>query len=86
MQCPFVYADGRQCDGQVRRVRAYGKHQFGRVERHNIRKFRLWCSHKDDHAGAVSSSFAKERMEFYPDDLQRMGLYDEALSLCENVE
>lgn len=34
-----------------------------------IKQYRLWCSEKDDHAGAVSDFFAKERMEFYPDQL-----------------
>ena len=40
---------------------------------------------KGDHAGAVSSYTGKERMEFYPDELQRLGLYEEALALCDNV-
>jgi hypothetical protein len=32
--------------------RAYGKHHVGMVEEQNIRKIRLWCSAKGDHAGA----------------------------------
>jgi hypothetical protein len=56
------------------------------VEEHNIRKIRLWCSEKDDHAGAVSSFAAKNRMEFYPDQLMDLGLYAEAVAMCENVE
>ena len=66
MRCPFVYADGHQCSGQVRQARAYGKHRFGLVDEQNIRKIRLWCSEKNDHVGAVSGFVAKERMEFYP--------------------
>ncbi len=33
------------------------------------KKYRLWCSEKDNHAGADRSFGAKLRMEFYPDDL-----------------
>ena len=85
MKCPFTYADGRRCTGDVRQVRAYGRQNHGLVEEHNIRKIRLWCSEKDDHAGAVSSSEGKERMEFYPDDLRRLGLYADAISICDNI-
>ena len=86
MKCPFVYANGRHCSGEIWQARAYGKNRYGVVAEHNIRKIRLWCSEKDDHAGVVSSFEGKERMEFYPDDLQRLGLYAEAVSLCQNVE
>ncbi len=68
--CPFVYANGRKCCGVVRQARAYGptrgKHYVNRAD---VRKYRLWCSDKDDHAGAVSDHTSKERMEFYPDEL-----------------
>ena len=84
MKCPFVYANGRCCTGDVRQVRAYGKNRHGWVDEQDIRKFRLWCSEKNDHAGAISDSGAKERMEFYPNELVRLGLYEEALALCEN--
>jgi hypothetical protein len=85
MKCPFIYANGRQCDGTVSHSRAYGKRQqHGVVAEHDIKKIRLWCDQKWDHAGAVSSFEAKDRMEFHPDDLRRQGLYDEALALCEN--
>ncbi len=60
--CPFVYSTGRKCTGTIYRARAYGD---GR----NVRKYRLWCSERDDHAGAVSSFEGKDRMEFYPDQL-----------------
>ncbi len=68
--CPFVYADGHKCSGFVRQARAYGPTR-GRyhVDRAHVRKYRLWCSEKDDHAGAVSSLDAKRRMEFFPDQL-----------------
>ncbi len=68
--CPFVYADGTCCSGTVRQARAYGPTR-GRnyVARSDVRKYRLWCSEKDNHAGAVSSSTTKQRMEFYPDRL-----------------
>jgi hypothetical protein len=85
MKCPFVYASGRHCTGEIYQARAYGKHHYGVVEKHNIRKIRLWCSQKDDHAGAVSSFEGKNRMEFYPDELERLGIYDEAVALCQNV-
>lgn len=85
MQCPFVYADNHQCTGMVRQARAYGKSMNGMVDESNIKKIRLWCSEKDDHAGAVSSFLSKDRMEFYPDELVKRGLYDEAIRLCENV-
>ncbi len=68
--CPFVYANGRPCTGTVKLARAYGptrgRHYVGRGD---VRKYRLWCSEKDDHAGAVNSSAGKDRMEFYPDQL-----------------
>jgi hypothetical protein len=68
--CPFVYANGRCCSGTIRQARAYGPTR-GRhyVDRSDVRKYRLWCSEKWDHAGAVSSWEAKDRMEFYPDRL-----------------
>src|SRR6185312_3115793 len=68
--CPFVYADGRKCTGVIYQARAYGPHDgSGLVSSDRVRKYRLWCSEKDDHAGAVSTFEAKERMEFYPDRL-----------------
>ena len=86
MQCPVVYANGR-CTGQVHQVRAYGKHDtHGVVAENDVRKFRLWCSEKDDHGGAVGGLAAKERMEFYPDELIRRGLYEEAKAACENLK
>jgi hypothetical protein len=86
MDCPFVYANGRRCTGKITRARAYGRHDRGGcVEEHNIRKIRLWCSLKGDHVGAVSSFVGKERMEFYPDELDKLGLYDAAVALCENL-
>lgn len=86
MKCPFVYANGHRCSGSVWQARAYGKSRDGIVREEDIRKVRLWCSEKDDHAGAVSSSVAKERMEFYPDELVKAGIYNGAVALCENVE
>ena len=68
--CPFVYSNGRACCGVVREARAYGPSSGNnRVERSRVRKYRLWCSEKHDHAGAVSGIEAKMRMEFYPDEL-----------------
>jgi hypothetical protein len=72
LPCPFVYADGRKCSGHVYRARAYGpKRGNWIVAREDVRKYRMWCSEKDDHAGAVSSLATKHRMEFYPDQLPR---------------
>jgi hypothetical protein len=68
--CPFTYANGRACCGVVYRARAYGPSRDGHhVARADVRKYRLWCSEKDDHAGAVNSTDGKWRMEFYPDQM-----------------
>jgi hypothetical protein len=68
--CPFVYADGHGCLGVVYRARAYGPTRGGtHPRRKDVRKYRLWCSKCDDHAGAVPSVGAKLRMEFFPDRL-----------------
>lgn len=63
-RCPFVYSNGRRCCGTVYNVRFYGNPKYGSA---GVRKIRMWCSDKDDHAGTVSSWVSKERMEFYPD-------------------
>ncbi len=63
--CPFVYANGDRCPGEIHRIRAYG----GRGRPRDVRKYRIWCSLKGDHAGVLSSFEAKQRMEFYPDEL-----------------
>jgi len=63
--CPFVYANGKRCPGEIHRIRAYG----GRGRPEMVRKYRIWCSLKGDHAGVLSSFEAKQRMEFYPDEL-----------------
>jgi len=68
LPCPFVYASGRKCPGHVNRVRAYGPID-GEGGLRVVKKYGLWCSEKDDHAGVVSGWVAKERMEFYPDNL-----------------
>lgn len=65
-QCPFVYANGHRCEGHVTNVRFYGNLKYGYP---GVRKVRLWCSDKGDHAGAVSGWASKERMEFYPDKI-----------------
>jgi hypothetical protein len=68
--CPFVYANGRCCSGTIYQARAYGPtHGKHYVDRTEVRKYRLWCSEKGDHAGAISDSVSKYRMEFYPDQL-----------------
>jgi hypothetical protein len=68
--CPFVYAAGRRCSGKIYRASAYGPARGGHyVDRAEVRKYQLWCSDKDDHAGITSDSALKERMEFYPADL-----------------
>ncbi len=64
--CPFVYASGKPCAGSVCRAQGYGR---VRGDHYVIRKYRLWCSEKDDHAGAVRTFEGKQRMEFYPDEL-----------------
>ena len=69
--CPFVYANGKRCTGHVRRAKAFGPvRKFGgRLPRAYVRKYRLWCTEKDDHCGILATFEGKERMEFYPDDL-----------------
>lgn len=63
IQCPFAYKTGRQCTGHIYRARAYGP------PGKSVVKYRLWCDEKNDHAGTVSSLVAKDRMEFYPDQI-----------------
>jgi hypothetical protein len=68
--CPFIYAKGRQCCGVIYRAVGYGPRRNGDfVFREDVRKYRLWCSEKDDHAGSVPTFEGKMRMEFYPDEL-----------------
>ena len=75
-QCPFTYANGKRCDGIIQQARAYGQVQpDGFTAREDVYKYRLWCSKRWDHAGAVSSWISKERMEFYPNKLP-LGLED----------
>jgi len=64
--CPFIYVSGRKCRGHITGYRLYGGDTLA-----DAKKVRLWCSEKYDHAGAVSSFEAKERMEFYPDKLPK---------------
>ena len=68
--CPFTYASGRRCCGVIYRAVGYGPRR-GRAYalREDVRKYRLWCSEKGDHAGAVPTPWGKERMEFYRDQL-----------------
>ena len=83
--CPFVYANGLCCAGRIYRAHAYGRHHYGTVQESDIKKLRLWCTDKDDHAGAISSNVSKARMEFYPDELAA-DIYEAALALCDSVE
>jgi hypothetical protein len=86
MKCPYTYADGHKCSGEIWQARAYGRNHSGIVKQSDVKKIRLRCSEKDDHTGAVSSFVTKDRMEFYPDELQKLGLLEEAIALCDNVE
>lgn len=68
--CPFVYANGRACAGHVISARAYGpRARNGWLYPEKVRKYRLICSEKNDHAGILHTHAAKLRMEFYPDEL-----------------
>ncbi len=68
--CPFTYAKGHRCPGIIYRAVGYGpKRGRNFAAREDVRKYRLWCSEKDDHAGAVPTISGKLRMEFYPDQL-----------------
>jgi ureidoglycolate lyase len=67
--CPFVYANGKRCPGEIHRIKAYGVRWRGRGRQPEVRKYRIWCTLKGDHAGVLSSREGKQRMEFYPDEL-----------------
>jgi ureidoglycolate lyase len=67
--CPFVYANGKRCPGGIHRIKAYGVRWRGRGNQPEVRKYRVWCTEKGDHAGVLSSYEGKRRMEFYPDEL-----------------
>lgn len=83
MNCPFVYANGQRCVGEITRARAYGRYgRWDGVERQDIRKIRLFCSVKGNHLGSQVPSYGKQRMEFYPDELEKLGLYAAAVALC----
>jgi len=71
LPCPFVYANGKRCKGHVRRVRAYGRAgRNGLIRPEKVRKYRFWCTEKDDHAGMPGGGYeGKIRMEFYPDQV-----------------
>lgn len=71
IRCPFVYSTGNRCTGIIRQARAYGPTRGSHyVSREDVRKYRFWCSDKNDHAGSVPSADAKLRMEFYPSELE----------------
>jgi hypothetical protein len=60
IQCPFHYANGKQCEGHVYRMKLYGGGwRDGPAFAHSIR---FWCDKGGDHR-------AKHRMEFYPNTL-----------------
>jgi len=74
--CPFVYANGRRCPGQIVRVEAYKadlawslqsdgtwSFQWDRPRSH----FHLFCSEKGNHAGTIRGD--DSRMKFYLDRL-----------------
>lgn len=67
LRCPFVYANGRRCEGHVYQARAYGPQRDGHLI--EVRKVRFWCSEKGDHVGTARGFWGKERMEFYPDQI-----------------
>jgi hypothetical protein len=52
-----------------RRGKAFGRTDTRCGEEISPNKYRIWCSDKWDHAGAVSSWDVKLRMEFYPDEM-----------------
>jgi hypothetical protein len=84
--CLFVYADGHRCSGEIYRACAYGPSR-GKdfVNRDDVRKYRMWCSEKGDHAGAISDSVSKQRMEFYPDEIPD-DIYQDVIAMCENLQ
>ena len=68
--CAFVCANGEKCGGTIYRACAYGpRGKDGVVDEQSVKKYRLFCTLGDDHAGIDKSLTAKERMEFYPDQL-----------------
>ncbi len=80
--CPFVYANGRQCNGHVERVEAYKADvvwfqqpdgtwavQIGFPRSH----YHVFCSEKGNHAGWKRPD--SDQMKFYldtlPDELRK---------------
>jgi hypothetical protein len=69
--CPFVYADGRRCNGYVARVEAYkadvtwdlaaGRIDVARPRSH----YHLFCTEKGNHAGTRR----QDALKYYPDQL-----------------
>jgi hypothetical protein len=85
MRCPFVYSNDKQCCGTIVRGKAFGRTMTRYGEKIPPKKYRIWCSEKWDHTGAVGSWDAKERMEFYPDQLPKgMAEALEAAGLMED--
>ena|SRR5579862_484231 len=87
MQCPFVYANGRRCRGEVEAARARPRigGDFHQVKLEDIHKVVLRCSLKGSHAGVVNWYEGEYRMGFTPDELRHRGIWEEVLALCRNL-
>ena len=79
VSCPFVYANGKACDGHIVQIEAYKAglewkyvDDGWRFEFFPRSHFHLYCSEKGDHVGHKRS--ADDRMKFFleqlPDDLR----------------
>lgn len=73
MDCPFVYANGRQCRGRVTRIEAYRcdviwDPDTGKITVTDMRShLHLLCSLKGDHTGFARMT--DNRIKMWPRDL-----------------
>lgn len=74
--CPFVYADGKPCDGHIVRVEAYKadpvwylrKNGCWSIDVDRLRShLHIFCSEKGDHSGPRRQT--DPRMKYWPDQL-----------------
>jgi hypothetical protein len=82
--CPFVYASGKRCGGQIVRVEAYKADLFwvavGPMGEWRMRTgqprshYHLFCSEKGNHAGAIGPDSSQLKLYFdqLPEKLQKI--------------
>ncbi len=65
-QCPFVYANGKRCTGEVIRIRAYGSWDSGSGKLQYVKSYYVMCTPPSDRGCMCSRGAANDPMEFYP--------------------